>query len=121
MRIDAQGFSLQLTVEPKAIENEIIMSLWFIVGVIVAVVVVIVVLAVVIVICCRKDRHHGRVFKQKKNKPRSWGQGRLLEAGPEPSAPPLDPGLEMHRHIVTSYGQFPNEPPPPYEPKPEPV
>ena len=61
------------------------MSLWFIVGVIVAVVVVIVVLAVVIVICCRKDRHHGRVFKQKKNKPHSWGQGRLLEAGPEPS------------------------------------
>ena len=36
-------------------------------------------------------------------------------------APPLDPGLEMHQHIVTSYGQFPNEPPPPYEPKPEPV
>ena len=33
----------------------------------------------------RKDRHHGRVFKQKKNKPRSGGQGRLLEAGPEPS------------------------------------
>ena len=61
------------------------MSLWFIVGVIVAVVVVIVVLAVVIVICCRKDRHHGRVFKQKKNKPRSGGQGRILEAGPEPS------------------------------------
>ena len=60
------------------------MSLWFIVGGIVAVVVVIVVLAVVIVICCRKDRHHGRVFKQK-NKPRSGGQGRLLEAGPEPS------------------------------------
>ncbi|XP_022298688.1 uncharacterized protein LOC111107672 isoform X1 [Crassostrea virginica] len=124
-RIDAQGYSLQLTVEPKAIQtvfsDEIIMSLWFIVGVIVAVVVVIVVLAVVIVICCRKDRHHGRVFKQKKNKPRSGGQGRLLEAGPEPSAPPLDPGLEMHQHIVTSYGQFPNEPPPPYEPKPEPV
>nr|XP_022299899.1 uncharacterized protein LOC111108367 isoform X2 [Crassostrea virginica]XP_022299900.1 uncharacterized protein LOC111108367 isoform X2 [Crassostrea virginica] len=120
-RIDAQGYSLQLTVEPKAIQNEIIMSLWFIVGVIVAVVVVIVVLAVFIVICCRKDRHHGRVFKQMKNKPRSGGQGRLLEAGPEPSAPPLDPGLEMHQHIVTRYGQFPNEPPPPYEPKPEPV
>ena len=31
------------------------------------------------------------------------------------------PGLEMYQHIVTSYGQFPNEPPPPYEPKPEPV
>ena len=60
------------------------MSLWFIVGVIVAVVVVIVVLAVVIVICCRKDRHNGKVFKQK-NKPRPGGQGRLLEAGPEPS------------------------------------
>ena len=44
------------------------------------------VLAVVIVICCRKDRRHGRVFKQKKNKPRSGGQGGgLLEAGPEPS------------------------------------
>ena len=56
------------------------MSLWFIVGVIVAVVVIIVVLAVVIIICCRKDRHRGRVFKQKKNKPRSGGQGRLLEA-----------------------------------------
>ena len=61
------------------------MSLWFIVGVIVGVVVVIVVLAVVIAICCCKDRHHGRVFKHKKNKPRSWGQGRLLETGPEPS------------------------------------
>ena len=61
------------------------MSLWFVMGVIVAVVIVIVVLAVVIVICCRKDRHNGRVFKQKKNKTRSGGQGRLLEAGPEPS------------------------------------
>ena len=65
--------------------DEIIMSLWFIVGVIVAVVVVIVVLAVVIVICCRKDRHHGRVFKQRKNKTRSGDQRRLLEEGPEPS------------------------------------
>ena len=61
------------------------MSLWFMVVVIVAVVVVIVVLAVVIVISCRKDRHYGRVFKQKKNKPRSRGQGRLLEAEPERS------------------------------------
>ena len=61
------------------------MPLWFIVGVIVAVVVVIVVLAVVIVISCRKDRHYGRVFKQKKNKPHSVGQGRLLETGPESS------------------------------------
>ena len=60
------------------------MSLWFIVGVIL-VVVVIVVLAVVFVICCRKDRHHGRVFKRKKNKPHSGGQGRLLEPGSEPS------------------------------------
>ena len=61
------------------------MSLLSIVGVIVVAVVVIVVLAVVIVICRHKDQHHWRVFKQKKNKPRSGGQGRLLEAGPEPS------------------------------------
>lgn len=120
-RIDAQGYSLLLQVDPKTMKNEIIMSLWMIVGVILGVVIVIVVLAVVIVLCCRKDRHHGRVFKKKNSKPRSGAQGRLLETGPEPSAPPLDSDVEMHHHILNSYGQFPNEPPPPYQPKPEPV
>lgn len=48
--------------------DEIIMSLWMIVGVILGVVIVIVVLAVVIVFCCRKDRYYGRVFKKKYSK-----------------------------------------------------
>lgn len=73
-----------ISIDTGAFSDEIIMSLWMIVGVILGVVIVIVVLAVVIVLCCRKDRHHGRVFK-KNSKPRSGAQGRLLETGPEPS------------------------------------
>ena len=70
--------SKQSYIDTAVFSDEIIMSLWFIAGVILAVV-------VVIVICCLKDRHNGRVFKQKKNKLRSVDQGRLLEAGSEPS------------------------------------
>lgn len=74
-----------ISIDTGAISDEIIMSLWMIVGVILGVVIVIVVLAVVIVLCCRKDKHHGRVLKKKNSKPRSGAQGRLLETGPEPS------------------------------------
>ncbi|XP_061175838.1 uncharacterized protein LOC133184792 isoform X2 [Saccostrea echinata] len=121
-RIDAVDYDFSLTVMPKTMQNEIIMSLGVMVGVIVGVVVFIAILAIfVLFCCCKKDRHHGRVFKKKNSKPRASAQGRLLEPGPEPSAPPLDPDMEMHQHIATNYGHYPNEPPPPYEPKPEPV
>ncbi|XP_048741483.2 uncharacterized protein LOC125655291 isoform X2 [Ostrea edulis] len=121
-RIGAERYDFSLQVVPKTMQNEIIMSLGVMVGVIVGVVVVIAILAILLLYCCcKKHRHHGRVFRKKKSKPRSGAQGRLLESGPEPSAPPLDAEVEMHQHIVTNFGHYLNEPPPPYEPKPEPV
>ncbi|XP_062578777.1 uncharacterized protein LOC134240729 [Saccostrea cucullata] len=130
-RIDAVDYDFSVTVMRKtmqrnidtgAISNEIIMSLRVMVGAIVGVVLFIAILVIfVLFCCCRRDRHHGRVFRKKNSKPRQSAQGRLLQSEAEPSVPPMDPNIEMHQHIITNYGHYPNEPPPPYEPKPEPV